>query len=94
MCIRHRSCFKIAKKLEHEWSVERKEGVEKAGHRGKQLAKIRVTVAMAEVCLPWWSSAKEGNLRFTVREISGSRCIIREITRTCVSLSEKGEQVT
>lgn len=58
------------------------------------MSKIRVTVAMAEVCLPWWGSTKEGNLTFTVREISGSRWIVREITRMYVSLSEKGEQVT
>ena len=34
-------------------SVELKEGLEKAGHRNKQLAKIRVILARAEIHLPW-----------------------------------------
>lgn len=49
-------------------SVELKEGLEKAGHRNKQLAKIRVILAMAEIHLPWWNSTKEGNLKLGVRD--------------------------
>lgn len=48
--------------------AELKEGLERAGHRSKQLAKIRVILAMAEIHLPWWKSTKEGNLRLRVRE--------------------------